>query len=514
MPEDLFKWVKSKMKREWKTSFIAALIIGFLTHMFVMTNTLPNHDGLINVYNTQEKYVSGRFFLSPLAGISSYFDLPWLNGALSMLYLALTALFVTMLLDIKKTLSVILTAGMIVTFPTVTATLSYMFTADGYMLANLLTVISLVIAKKWRFGFIPASLLFYISVGTYQANLTILLTFAGIYLIKELLNHKSTVKHFFEYLLRFSGVAVLGMGLYFIHFKIYQAFFAGQVTSYQGLDEVGSGGVGVTSSLRKIYDSGMEFFFNGLVTGSTPQLYEYLNIAFFVILACGLLTGILSNKIYRHPMKLILLALSLFALPFLVYLLYFVSPGVTYHMLMVMAIAAVYILPVVIYDQLSITHRPAVLVRAYSWISVLLISVIIFNYAVIANISYFNMDLRYEKSYATMNRVLDRMEQTENYEDVSQLAVIGVPDIRSRMGIRIWDTIPEITGAMSDSFIGYPVHVQYMLGTYFGENFYLLRHDALDAYTELPEVKNMPVWPEEGSITVIDETMIIKFREE
>lgn len=56
---------------------------------------LPNHDGLNNIYDAQRKFSSGRFFLSPFSGISSYFDLPWVNGSLSILYLALTAVILT-----------------------------------------------------------------------------------------------------------------------------------------------------------------------------------------------------------------------------------------------------------------------------------------------------------------------------------------------------------------------------------------------------------------------------------
>ncbi|TFE03995.1 glucosyltransferase domain-containing protein [Jeotgalibacillus salarius] len=513
MPEDLLKWMKSNFKKEWKISFLAAAIIGFLTHMYVMTNTLPNHDGLINVYNTQEKFVSGRFFLSPLAGISSYFELPWLIGALSILYLALTAVFVTMLFDLKKTTSIIIAAGMVATFPTVGATFSYMFTADGYMLANLLTVISLVVAKKWRFGFIPGAIIFFVSVGTYQANLTMLLVFAGVYLIKELLRKDSTVKEFFVYLMRFSGVAALGMGLYFALFKIYQTFFAGQITNYQGLNEVGAGGESLRVTLGKIKDSGMEFFFHGLVTDSFPRLFSLLNVGFFILLAAGLILAVVHNKTYTQPIKIALLAGSLSALPFLTYLLYFVSPGVTYHMLMVMAISAIYMLPVIIYDQMNFAGRTPLMAKAYSWVAVLLVSVIIYNFAVISNIAYFNMNLRYEKSFATMNRILDRMEQTENYDELQQIGIIGAPDIRSNIGIKVWNSIPEMTGAMGDSFLAHPAHMEYMLNTYFGEDFYLIGDYTLDEFKERPEVEEMPVWPEEGSIQLIDNTLILKFSE-
>ena len=87
----------------------------------------------------------------------------------------------------KKTVTIILTSAVIVTFPTVGATFSYMFTADGYMMGNLLATLAVYMTKKWRYGFIPASLIFYVSVGIYQANLTIFLVIATILFIQWIL---------------------------------------------------------------------------------------------------------------------------------------------------------------------------------------------------------------------------------------------------------------------------------------------------------------------------------------
>lgn len=93
MPEEIFRKFNTIIKKNWKVAFFSAIIIGFLTHMYVFTNMLPNHDGVNNIYDAQRKFYSGRFFLSPVSGISSYFDLPWINGTLGILYLALHRLF-------------------------------------------------------------------------------------------------------------------------------------------------------------------------------------------------------------------------------------------------------------------------------------------------------------------------------------------------------------------------------------------------------------------------------------
>ena len=82
MGENLIAFYKEKVKREWKIAFLAAFLGCLLVHIFKFTNTLPNHDSLYNVYADQNVTGSGRWFLQYACGISSYFDLPWMNGLL------------------------------------------------------------------------------------------------------------------------------------------------------------------------------------------------------------------------------------------------------------------------------------------------------------------------------------------------------------------------------------------------------------------------------------------------
>ena len=197
MPEELIgKWL-NKIKPQWKTAFYAAAFLGLLTHIFMFTNYMPHHDGIVSIYTPQHGFEMGRFFLTPFSGIGSYFDLPWLNGLLSIFFLALTAAALAELFQLRKNISIILTAGLLATFPIVTATLSYSFTADGYMLASFVTVLALVLTVKYKYGFLPGAMLLYLGVSVYQANFPFFLTMATVYLINEILFNPISLKSFF-----------------------------------------------------------------------------------------------------------------------------------------------------------------------------------------------------------------------------------------------------------------------------------------------------------------------------
>ncbi|MBU9673913.1 glucosyltransferase domain-containing protein [Planococcus sp. CP5-4] len=508
MPEHLLLRLKNNIKPQWKTAFFAAIIIGFLTHLYIFTNTLPNHDSLFNIYGSQKKFALGRFFLSPFSGISSYFDLPWVNGTLSIFYLALTAVALVELFDLRKNLSIVLTAGLLVTFPTVTSTFSYMFTADAYMLGSLTTVLALILTKKYKYGFLPGALLFYLSVGVYQANLPFLLTLVTVFLIAEILGRKADLKTVGVHILRFFAVTAVGMALYGITFKLYTNFFAGKISDYQGLSEVGDSSVTLAERFTLINDSFQKFFFRGFITDMPVNLFEVLNVVTFVLIILGFSWFAIYHKLYRHGALFGIAIGLLLSLPLSAYCLYFVSAEVSYHMLMVMALISIYFLPIVFYDNyVHVKFTTPFL----AWSTVLVSAVLIFNFAIIANIAYFNMNLKYERSYAFLNRVVDRIEETEGASEITTLAIFGRismdPSVSSE---EVPNSVPAMTGMLGSRFLAHPAHYKRMMKNYFGYSYDLATTEEKTAIEASNLYKEMEPWPAASSVRRIDDTIIIK----
>ena len=510
MPEQfLLKW-KLAIKPQWKTAFLSAAIIGFLCHMFVFTNILPNHDSLVNMHSPQLKGNLGRFFLSPFSGISSYFDLPWINGTLSILYLALTAVILTELFQLKKTFSIVAISGLIITFPTIASTFSYMFTADGYMLGSLLTVLALLITKTYKYGFVPGSIIFYLGVGVYQANLPFLSTLIIIFLVTEIVGRKINFQQLKSYMLRFLGLGAIGMALYAINFKLYTSFFAGNISSYQGLDSVGDSSGSIFTRFEQVYDSFTLFFFRGFITDSPINLFEWLNVAIFLLIAIGFILLTIQNRIFTNiPMTLIAMVLLLL-MPLSAYILYFVSSDVVYHMLMVMALVSFYMLPVLFYEHLT---KPNFAAKAFSWASVVIVFVVAFNFSIISNISYLNMELKYEKSTAFVNRLISRVEQTEGVTSESKLALIGRIQLGSSLSTRVIpENIPRMTGPLGDSIIPLPYHYSAMMKDHFGVNYQFISEPERQEIAASEWFADMEAWPSKDSVRVIDDVVVVKLQ--
>lgn len=147
-PEQILFYIKSKIKKEWVICFLAAMVIGIAVHIYKLTNFIPNWDSLLNYYTNQDKVNLGRCFLIYACSLSSYYDLPWVNGLLSLIYIAGSAVCISELFYIKNKIPLILIGGIMVSFPTVTSTLAYNYTADGYFLALFCMCLAVVLIVK------------------------------------------------------------------------------------------------------------------------------------------------------------------------------------------------------------------------------------------------------------------------------------------------------------------------------------------------------------------------------
>jgi len=515
MPEELLKIIKSKVKPEWKLAFFSTLLIGLLTHFYVFMHRYPNHDGLHNLYSSQAMVTSGRFFLGPASSLSSFFDLPWVIGILSVIFLSFTTICMVYLFNVRKKLSIILISGIVVTFPSVSATFSYMFTADGYMLGIFMATLAVVLTKRYKkFGFILGAILVCLAVGIYQANLSVTLTFVTFWVIHEIIFSSNSLKQIWGNILR--SVVMIGIGMvgYLVVFKFFTKFLAVEISSYQGLDKVGSITLNqIPTRISQIITELKTFFFRGFFNNVDVTLLDILNLLLLCILVIGVLIIGIKNKLFLKPGKLATLVVCIVTLPFSYYIAYFASPNVFYHMLMVFGLSSVYIFIVLLYDAME--DRPKLKIeRVNAWASTVLIACTIFNFGLIANIAYMNMEIRYEKSISFANRLVDRIEQLDDFDKIEKMAVYGNVSMNSKLTSEIIpNRIPTMTGSTGETFFYKYYSYPELIDQFLGLSFEPVTNEELDSIQQTEEYKKMGIWPADNSVQVIGNTVVVKFEE-
>lgn len=513
MPEEIGKYLKGKIKKEWIQCFIAVIIFGMIAHLYKLSNWIPNWDSLVFYHDEQDMLNLGRCFLKLACSPTSYYDLPWLNGLLTLIYIGAGAVCICEIFSLKKTFSIVMTGAILAVFPTVTSTLTYNYVADGYGLAFFcMCLASLMLIKGWKYT-IPASVLIMFGYGIYQAYITVSILLLLVYLLDQLLYHSIKVKEARKLIGRFLTGGVTGSVLYYVLLNVLIRIKQVEVLEYQGIGEaISFSQFNLIKSIKKCVKKFLYYFFN-FTDGI--NWYGILNIAMFVFLIGFLIAAIKTRKIYKEWERFFWVLVCLVAMPFCAYVLFFISPGIDYHNLMVMGHSVFYIGFILHYERLGQLNFS--LLRIKQWGIFVLTILITANFIVLANVSYVKLQMSYWRSYGIIVQIADRIAMTPGAKDCEKLAVIG-----HLAGSEAYSVMmpPDMTGITDtyilrkrDPIVGQNVMLS-MLKDYCGVEYKDVSDQELEEIRHMQEFSEMGKWPEENSVSVLDGMVVIRMEEE
>lgn len=503
-PTEVWNCIKKRCRREWKLAYFSTFLTGLLIHMPIMLRDIPNHDGLASMYFDQNMITSGRWFLTVACGISSYYTLPWLIGLLAMLYLGVACVLLVEFLEVRQGWAVLLIGGLLAAFPSLASTFAYVFTMDGYMLAVLLAVLAVLLTRKYRLGFLPGGLCLAFSLGIYQAYLpfAVILSLYGIYLTAA---GEGAVREKVKAGLSYLWMGGIGVAAYYLILQLLLRLQGKQLASYQGINGMGSAsGAGLPDTILKMYRDFLAFTLKGNVFMNNPFAWGAM-ILLGLGAAWALLSLCLQKKWWKSVWFFAIIAITVTALPVAMNLILMISPDVTYHLLMRYQWV---LLPICMVAFLSRHggHRPAA-----AWLGLVCGAVLVFNYAVMDQIAYSNLEKKYEKTYAYCVRLLDRIEQTPGYYQGIPIAMIGVVGEES---YPVTDLTQEVTAGMigigGDSLLYTGANYQAFIRNYLGASLNILPPEAMEEMYYSEVYREMESFPGADSIRIIDGIMYIK----
>lgn len=504
MPENFFKKINAKILPQWKACFITAILVGILAHFYKITNWLPNWDSLVFRYHSQNMISLGRWFLPIVCSFSSFYDLPFLNGLIAIAFHGLGAVCICQIFNIKKKVTAGMIGAMAVSVPTVTSVMMYNYVADGYSMAFFLSALAAVYLTKEKPRFILSAVLIALSMGIYQAYITVTITLVLIKLIDEMVYHNVLFGDIFKKGLLILLGGILGGVLYFVILKSALAIFSVEMLDYQGVNDAMSlSGLDIFASLYVIKETFIKCFFD---LSQGINVYVALNTIVLPTILVFYLICIIRNKVYKKPVNIIAIIVLSFVLLLGAGALAFINAGVDYHNLMLMGYVMFYLPFLVMYERGA--DRPF-----KCWFVLILTIVIIANQVVIANVSYHKAQIAYEKSYGVLIRIADRIDSTSKTEDCDRILVVGALDNSEDYSVNL---TPDITGITDgyiiradDETVGQSV-LTAALNDYCEKNYEFISGDEKKALLEKEEIKSMPKWPAEGCVKVTDDVIVIK----
>ncbi len=516
-PGQVFGTLYRRIRREWKTAFLTCFVLGLLIHMPILLSDIPNHDGLDSMYFDQNMITSGRWFLMVACGFSSFYTLPWLIGILGLALLGCAAAALCELLEVRKTWAVMLVSGLLAAFPALASTFAYAYTLDGYMLALLLSVLSVLFVKKRRLGFVPGAFCLAFSMGIYQAYLSfamILSVFAVWMLFAQDApagaEGRGKTLDRLMYALHYLYMGALGAGLYFVILQVLLRIQGKELDHYQGIDGLGGGGFlsqGIVAAAGEMYRDFFGFSLKGNVLyNNVFSLAACCMLAVLAALAGAFL--IWKRKCWRNPLLFGIMGLMLVLLPAATNIILVISPAVNYHLLMRYQWILYAIGAVALISGCGFKARAGIWME---WLGLAAAGTLVLCYSVTDNIAYSNLQKRYEKTYAYCVRLLDRIEQTEGYYQGIPIAMIGVVGEEQFPVTDI--TLPvtaNMIGMSGDSLLYRGRNYQLFIRHYLGATLNILPEEAMLDIFESEEYIAMDSFPGPDSIRIVDGVMYIK----
>ncbi len=509
MPENLFKKLKENISPAWKVCFFSAIIIGLLAHLYKITGWLPNWDSLVFRYDPQNMLPLGRWFLPVVCSVTSFYDLPFLNGIIAIVFHALSAVCICKILNVQKKVTAFLIGAIIVSFPTVTSVMMYNYVADGYSIAFFLSTLAALFLTAKKPKYILAALLIALSTGIYQAYLTVTIMLVMIHLIDETIYHNANLSAIFKKgsLILLSGIS--GVALYGIVLKILLKIFSVGLFDYQGINSTANvSNIDILGSLYSIKETFLNCFFD---LSEGLNIYVALNILVFTVTLAHYIKYIVVNGLHKTPLKVLIIAIMGVMLVVGAGALAFVNSSVDYHNLMLMGYSVFYLFFLILYERGKDTDKKHAIIKC--WIILLTSILVIANQVVISNVSYHKAQMAYEKSYGVLIRIADRIEQTPNSENCEKVAVIGALNNSEDYSVNL---TPDITGITDgyiiradDETVGQSVLTS-TINDYCDKDYKFISGEEKKQLSQNEKVKSMEKWPARNCITVVDDIIVIK----
>jgi len=506
LPEQVLgRWKQHITRKDW-ASFFAAILFGLVTHMRVFVHDIPNHDGMSGIHFDQNMITSGRWFLRVACGISSDYTLPWLIGILSILYLAITAVLLQRFFKVEGVLTAVLIATLLVVYPTLTSNFAYMFTADGYMLALLLAVLGVWLVEKGKYGYLFGAVALGFSMGIYQAYLSFAMVLA-LYAVCRVWFLETNQKIKSQTTFRYIVMGGLGAAIYYGMLQILLLVQKTSLSGYQGIGEAN------TKSFVEIVVNLYKDFVVHTLKGNILMQKGLLTICICVLVLLAdaiLIRAIWKSGNLKNVWTYACACVAALVTPICFNAILLISPDVKYHSLMRYQWVLIPMIALVILDKhtKTLTLKKQVI---FSWVGILLATIISYQYVVICNIGYFNLEKKYEKTYAYCLRLLEQMEETEGYYHGMPVAMIGV------VGDHYLPSTDDTVG-VTDSLIG--INGDYLFYTadnykafmeyYFGVKIEVVPLEDMPEINLSKEYNALNSFPEANSMKVVDGKLYIR----
>lgn len=517
----LLEWWK-KIPAAVKTAFFAAILFGLMTHLYQFTNKLYNYDELaITPAGYGIGAEAGRWFLQLFGGYTASwfgnYSLPLLNGLMSLFLVAVSAALVADAFRVKSRIFAAAIGGLMAVFTPVVCMFYFMYAAPFYSLAIFFSVLASYLVLKYPKKLLPhliAVVLLACSLGTYQAyyaNAACMFVMHLI-LVSAFSDEGTTVKEIVLTGVRYLAVLAAALIAYLLLHKFFVALWDVQMVNYQGMDSMGQmTAEQLLGALKNCFWSMKQLAAGHIMSLSPTRLFHRAFKLVYLIFGVSIVGVLFLKKGAWIKKVFVLFGFAIF--PVALFLIYPMSPGAWAYTLMGYAAVFLPVFLVIWVEKFceNITFRQSVTALA-QWVTALLTISMVLLYVWYGNGCYMALEYTKYHDLAYYQTMVTQIKSLEGYTDEMPVAIIGneISDATNNMGSMVGSTF-GLDGRTESNINAYSRNS--IITKYLG---FAPRFCSYEEIVELMKeevVREMPCYPDEGAIQIVDGVVVIKLTE-
>jgi len=556
-----------KVPGRYRKMYRTTLACGLLAHAFALTNILQNHDNMNSLpdgYGTGIE--SGRWLLELIADVFPQFwggsqNNSWFNGIVTLLVLSLSACVIAAVFRIGQRPEGCLWGAVFICFPTVTSSFFYIFTAPLYSFSVLMAVCAVYVTARYRKGWIAGMVLSALSMGIYQAFFPLTASLLVISVIWYVLGDEEDIRQLWMRGIRCVLMLVGALVIYLVVLKVSIAVLGTELYSYRGINQIGTFR-GFHETWEIIKAEYKNFFLLPFQNYMGITCTWAIRIMLMIILVIAIVSLAWAWLFACDRGRKVLLAFCLACFPFTVNAILLMCPDTEVYTLMEYAISAVFLLPLALLHRIWILyekqHTPAQaeadggtdrpqdisaetagteatevkaadrmagtkreqkrghrgLVRGAALVLAGAYVILTLNYAWVDTINYTAAYYTSEQTLSFFTTLVTQVKETEGYRTGLPWAFIGthIKDDNfangwgvSLGGMRLGGNAMRLINKYSrNNFIRF----------YTGYIVHYATSEQIQELRAMDEVVNMPRYPADGSIQIINDVIVIRINDE
>ena len=500
---------------------LSTLVFGLLAHGFALFTKFAIGDEAFLLFTVGATTTSGRWFLGLLGNAVSLFfgspnfSLPLWGGLLTLVFTGLCSCVLVSWLGLVKKRSWILVSGITTVFPVMSGLFFYCFTAPYYMFGLMLVLLGgrLLCTRRRAGAFLGSVCLVCLGLSIYQAFLPLFLSLLLVFFLKELFRKEIWT---LPELLKEIGWYCLGClfiaAVYLLSVRLSIRLSGTELTDYKGISTMGS--ASIPEYLHRI-KLAIYLFFLPARADRYAFLFPYrlLPCYWLTLIGIGLLSlGQIIRLFRQSPLTGITGLLVLAFFPLAVNFIYLLCAQEDVYNLMLFGLMAPFFLLVCLTDWTlpAGDRKPALLLRKAA---VVLLAVFCLFCIRTDNAVYARGHYMQERAKSYFTTMIAQIKSTPGYTGATPVAFVG--DIYSYTDPTFRGI--EVFGALSMAPLPYDSS-PFSIGHSWKDFLNLLcgfspPTASPEDFEALPEVQAMPTYPDSGSIRMVGDTLVVKFRE-